>query len=421
MDTPRNAFWTSAICANLAVVMIVAVPGVALAQDDDAAVIRLLKASYQPEQLRHAVRVEALIAGLRQGLGSCEDVYLAYRIKYRVGVLLFRIGNYEQAKEQFIHVTRNDKCPAVIRAAGVNMLGQMYRMEGNVEAALQHFGELVTYSQKRLSSNSVPADRAALARFCASALLAQAEMLESQEKWRDSIVPYSHLVKLLSPDYQTEQKKQLLALAHDRVAQLYFRVGDMKQYFSHIDLLTGDVATYQRAPLAAMEKAFIEFSQKVSLQIDSAMGPWDVPAQVIGKADKITNKQELERFCQTLAGLCRRYQDSPASVLLRYNYAWLLDAIGEKAKAIKAFEAIVAFGNDGKIPTGKGDLPAMIREYAKIQHAILLAENGAYTKALQSLNILDAHPEQSHLGRLAESVGKSLQTLKREVRIEENK
>ena len=109
-------------------------------------------------------------------------------------------------------------------------------------------------------------------------------------------------------------------------------------------------------------------------------------------------------------------------ILLQYHYAWLLDTLGEKNKAAEIFAMISAarIPNNGDKPREKAILET-VAEYAKIQLAILLGERADYTEALRILNTMRTHPDKSHISELAKSVGKNLETLKREVPENENK
>jgi len=56
-----------------------------------------------------------------------------------------------------------------------------------------------------------------------------------------------------------------------------------------------------------------------------------------------------------------------------------------------------------------------MHEYAKIQYAIMAGESGKYNEALKVLDTLRECSENSHLSELSKSVIESIDTLKREV------
>jgi hypothetical protein len=137
--------------------------------------------------------------------------------------------------------------------------------------------------------------------------------------------------------------------------------------------------------------------------------------------------------------LCRKHQGTPADALLNYHYAWMLEAAGERDQAIEAIARISCRGlpvreerapgapqaprENGRDASDEAVVPQTCRphqdvlyEYATIQHALMLAERGDHAKALQLLANLSADGDKTpHISQLAESVTKSIQTLKREV------
>ena len=62
-----------------------------------------------------------------------------------------------------------------------------------------------------------------------------------------------------------------------------------------------------------------------------------------------------------------------------------------------------------------------VREYAKIQYAIMAGEKADYNEALKVLGSMRSHSDNSHISELAESVAKSIEILKREIPKDENK
>ena len=97
-----------------------------------------------------------------------------------------------------------------------------------------------------------------------------------------------------------------------------------------------------------------------------------------------------------------------------------MDAVGDKEKAA---EILAGIFSDNVIDTdGKSLQKAIknIREYAKIQYAIISSERLDYKQAFRVLSSLKDQPDNSHVSELAKSVTESIQILRREVLINEN-
>ena len=97
-----------------------------------------------------------------------------------------------------------------------------------------------------------------------------------------------------------------------------------------------------------------------------------------------------------------------------------MDAVSDKEKAA---EELTRVFSDNVIDTdGKSLQKAIenIREYAKIQYAIISSERSDYKQALRVLSSLTDHPDNSHVSELAKSVTESIQILRREVLTNEN-
>jgi len=167
---------------------------------------------------------------------------------------------------------------------------------------------------------------------------------------------------------------------------------------------------------------------------------------------------DCDALLDAVGQLCRKHQGAPTGALLDYHYAWMLDAAGKRDQAIKVIARVscrepgdskgedsplgartlpareergqslprTSRGDGGDTPDQAIALPAgrphedVLREYAIIQHAIMLAERGDYRDALQLLATLPTDGDKTlHVSQLAESVIVSIQTLKREVPTDE--
>ncbi len=131
-------------------------------------------------------------------------------------------------------------------------------------------------------------------------------------------------------------------------------------------------------------------------------------------------QQERPHPCQTLAKnrIRRLSSRRPGSVddqlMLNYRRAWQLDAEGKKQEAAKAFIDIAADTAKELAPC-KLKVGKKIRQYARIQAALILGEIAEYRQALLTLGRADQTPDDSHIAELAKNVRDGIETLRREV------
>jgi len=130
-------------------------------------------------------------------------------------------------------------------------------------------------------------------------------------------------------------------------------------------------------------------------------------------------QQKLHPF-QTLAKnrirkLSSQQPDSvDDEIILNYRRAWQLDAEGKKAEAAEAFIDIASAAPKELEPC-KMKIAEKVRQYAKIQAAIILGETGEYRQALLALGPADQTPADPHIAELTKNVRDGIETLRREV------
>jgi tetratricopeptide (TPR) repeat protein len=381
----------------------------------------VLRATYSLPPSISTAEVESAVAGLEKALALCEDSYLATRIEYRIGVLYCKARLLEAADAKFSQIADDTKCPEIIRACSLNMIGQISRMLGRDLAALDAFNRLAAIAEKRLSPDNNGADSSALKKLGCAALIGRAEILEAGGDYKGAIAEYTRLIKVLKRNKDRDLLSSYGPLANDKVGQLYLRRGDVDEYLTAIERLCEDYPRYYRTPVAKFEAECVKFLKKVSADSRFVNGSVDAPAQAIGYVKDSKKENQGQELVSALERLYREHPDTYGEILLQYHHAWLLDTLGRKDEAIEIFTRICSADVvDADEKSSKSLVLQTIQEYARIESALMLGEKSDYTEALRVLGTLRKHPDESHISVLAGSVSEGLQILRREVHSNEN-
>jgi len=380
---------------------------------DDRAAGDLLIATYKPVAVLTSAEANAAVAGLENALVECEDSYLAFRIRYRVGVLYFKANMMQMSRDRFLQIANNSECPESVRICSFNMIGQISRLEGKNVEALGAFDRVAGLLEQRLSKHT--ADPALLKLLC-SALFSKGEIHEVQRDYAAGITDYSRLLDLLKQSKNEDMWEQYAPLLSDRISQLHLRQGDVEKYLEWAAALVAEYPTYYRTPIVKLEMECIKFLRGVPVDFEAVDGSFSAPARVIAFL-KEKNKTLAPEIAGKFERLCEEYRHtSYGGTLLHYHYAWLLDALGQKDRAAEILRRVGSADiakTDNQ--SSKGVVLGTLQEYARVQSAIMLGEKADYTDALQVLGSLRKHPDKSHLSELAKSVRESTEILKREV------
>jgi len=402
-------------------VITVVADGVSLATGKTPA--EVLTATYRSPAAITPAEAKSAIAGLEKVLADCKDSYLAFRIRYRIGVMYFRAGMMGKSKVRFLQTANDLKCPEFIRACSFNMIGQISRLGAENKEALEAFNQVANLLEQRLSAGKEYTPNPALTKLWCSALLNRAEICELQQDYTASITEYNRLLRALSQSENKDMLDQYAPLASDRISQLYLRQGDIDKYIELAESLTGDYSEYYQTPVIRLESECVKFLKSISANLEFLNdGSFGAPAHVIAYLKGSKSGTSAQHIVAQLDRLCKEYRNTCGGILLQYHYAWLLDALGEEHKAAEVFARI--FSNDIADTNNKSQKKAIVetvQEYAKIQYAIMAGEKADYKEALRVLGSLRSHPDKSHISELAKSVIKSIQILKREVPKDENK
>lgn len=380
-----------------------------------------LVATYKLGHKLTPAEAESTVAGLEKVLINCKDSNLVFRVRYRIGVIYFRAGMSEAAKNRFLQIANESDCPELIRACSFNMIGQISRMKRKNKEALDAFNQVVRLVEQQLAGAEKNPVSAALRKLCCSALLSRAEIHQLQQDYSVSIAEYDRLLRVLGKNKEG-RFRQYIPLAKDRISQLYLKEGDVDRYIEIAQRLPMDCPRYYRAGLIRFETECVKFLRGVSKDFGCSDGGFTAPAQLITYFKDLEYKDSAKQISDRLNRLCEEYSNTYAGILLSYHYAWLLDTVGEKDKAVEVFARVSSTDiTDANNNVQLSVIAETIAEYAKIQRAIMLGEKGDYKKALQVVGSLCSHPEQSHISDLAKSVSEGIVILRKEFPANDNK
>jgi len=366
--------------------------------------------------------VKSATARLEKALSDCKDNYLSFRIRYEIGVLHFKAHMMTESKSTFLQIASDPNCPEIIRICGLNMTGQISRLTKEDDEAIKTFGQVANSLEQKLIGNKNNTIYAALAKLRCLALLSRAEIYEQQQDYANSINEYTHLLRILHQNESGGLLSQYGPLATDRISQLCLRQKNFDEYIKCVETLTADYPQYYRTPIIKLEAECVKLLKSNPTAFEFAMGSFPAPVYLISYIKDSKNETLGQKLADRFDVLCKQYPNTYGGILLKYHYAWLLDALDEKDKAAEIFDQISS-AETGQIDDkfGGKTIIETVQEYAKIQSAIMLAEKADYVNALQILGKLKTHPDKSHLSVLAESVGKNIETLKREIPKNEKK
>ena len=416
MDILRNGSWRISFAFFLGLVLVITAMTERASLANTKTATETLVATYRSPGAIAPAEAESTVAALKRALATCGDNYLAFRIRYRIGVIYFRAGMSDASKIRFRRIADDPKCPELIRACSLNMTGQISRLGAEDKEALEAFDKVVNLVKHRLSVDKEYASNSAIAKLWCSALLSRAEIYELRKDYTAGIAEYSRLLSLSSQSESKDMPSRYAPLANDRMSQLCLRQGETDKYIQLAKALPENYPKYHRTPIVRLELECVKFLSNVSASMEFPDGSLGAPARVIACVKSSNGTISAQNVVNKLSGLCSEYQNTDGGLLLQYHYAWLLDTLGEKHKAAEIFARISS--TDAATASDKSREKAIsesVREYARIQYAIMAGEKADYKEALRVLSSLRAHPDKSHISELAKSVTKGIQTLKREV------
>lgn len=407
--------------SHFALVSLIAMLTSGVSRADTRTAAAAIIAAYDAPGTISATEANSVVASLEKALPQCQDAYLEARIKYQIGITYFKVGMLEAANAVLSRLANDTDCPQLVRICSCNMTGQICRMLGRDAEALEAFNRLASLAEQQLSLASEDTNDSVFKRLWCAALFSRAEIYETRRDFDAGIAEYNRLIQVLKRQKDPGLLASYGPLAEDRASRLHLRQGNVEQYLKAAQTLTADYPQYYRTRVVKFETACVKFLKSASENIEFANGSFSAPAQAIGWLKSSKTKTSARELVNTLEQLCQQHEGAYGGILLQYHYAWLLDTLGQKEKAVEVLARICSADVAAiDSESWREALLETIQEYAKLQSAIMLGESADYTGALRLLGSLRAHPETSHLGELTTSVTKSIETLKRELPKYEN-
>ncbi len=371
--------------------------------------ISIVKAETSPPDT-----VQSELNKLKEALSDCSDNYLSSRIKYQIGLTYFKANMLDESKTVFELISKDAQCPEPVRACSLNMTGQISRLIGDNQSALDALEKTAIVLEHLMSENKESADNAFYLKLWCSVSFSKAEIFEQDKIFDKAIIEYNRLLDGLR--HNKSISIYYIPLINDRLSQLYLRNGNIDKYIQQAESTTRNYPQYYRTPLIELETECVKLIMSVSAEHQFTGSGCDAPALLIGYVkDNKLDSSAHQRIASKFDELCKKNQDTYAGILLDYHYAWLLDALGDKNKAAELLSHIFQNETVDNQTGYQKELINKIRKYSTIQYAIIAGEKADYNDALRVLGGLKTDPNETHISQLAESVTESIQTLKREV------
>ena len=381
---------------------------------------KVLIDSYSIKDGTLPVDLEKIASNLERSLKVCEDSKLAFRIKYRIGVLLYKAGKINEACLRFEQTASEANCPLLVRVSSLNMAGQIYRLSGQTKKSVESFDKLLATAEKTLASekDTVPS---VVLKLASMAAFGRAEIYQQQEKYESASQEYKRLINILQYTGQDEFDRYK-AISKDRMSQIYLIDGNPTEYFKVSRDIVKSHPKYYRIALIQFEMAALELLSQDSSDIKFPRGSFDVPARLIVYAKENPNDKKVADIISWLAKHIADHKNKYSTILVNYHYAWLLDVTGKHQEAAEIFSRISQ--NEPFNADEPGFLTPLFNDlshYACLQRATILGEMCEYKAAIISVHSVPNDLNNTHLSSLTESIKNSLETLKREVPKNESK
>jgi len=408
MITPKKESFNCCIIVA-AVFTIVALNAVKTLADNTKALKLLSEASKSAETI-DPCETDLIITKLQEALKDCRDQNLRWRLRHKIAVTYFKANQLSLAYAHFKQIVESKKAPSIILTCSWNMLGQICRLQGKNKESLRAFAVFIKRS-KRVSCRCKAPGQA----LC-WAYIGRAEIFEVQQNYQDAVNEYQQLLAVLGNFKIKRLQTRFEPLIKDRISQLYLRLGKIDKYLKTATWLRLNYPEYYRTAVINLELESIEFLRGIDPDITFPNGSYGAPAKLIEHFKKSDSNQLSLEFLSKLEKLREQDKETYGGVLVRYHYAWLLDAAGEKEKALKIFTNLSSSKKLEHKSYTRRQTVKTIRAYAGIQSAIMLTEKGLYKKALGELKDVPEFHGDSHIAKLKDSVIEGTKILKREVR-----
>lgn len=374
-----------------------------------------LKDSFKIGQEEPAEIIKGAINRLQKEQCGCKNPELKERIDYRIGMLNYRVGNLQLALEQFNKIILLPPKSLTVLLFSINMAAQINRMDGQDVQALHYYSRLIQTLVGSKENAIHDIGEKTFWKLYVAAIYGKSEIQAFHKQYPDVEKTYKSAIILLCLE-SSDLKKEYLAALYDRLSQIYLMTDRYSEYNETIIMIQKDCPEYWRLPLILLEAYAIHFLKNEGETAIYSTGSADVSVRLI---DYIKNNHDQDKIGQIeskFQEIMKKSTDMFSSLVLKYHYAWFLDAIGKKEQSYQMFSQISDYRSETASETIEKDfIIHKLISYSKLQMALLDGEMERYKEGLECLNMLARDPNDKHVVNMTDSLRSSLEVLKREV------
>jgi tetratricopeptide (TPR) repeat protein len=354
-------------------------------------------------------------AALSDATAQCRDPDPAYRTKYQMALDRFKAGEMGEAEIAFRELAGGENGPLIVRACSLNMLGQVARLGGERQKARDAFDRLSVLLEPVVVNESRSADPS-LVRLFGTACIRTAEISEQTADPKAAIAEYERVLRASGSVPDNPWLNAQCPWIMDRLAQLRLSTRDLDGYLRCAERLRQKHPAYERAVLVGLEMECVRLLQQSGDPAVVPQNSYDAPAWAIAYVRSHDDASVRRRLLDIATSTCPALPRTCTELVACYHAAWMLETVGEVEEAARRFSQVASA--DLKTPERAfiaGRTIETIQGYARVQHAILLAETGRYDEALRTLAAVSTRQGGAHVATLTEATRKNIETLKREV------
>jgi tetratricopeptide (TPR) repeat protein len=204
------------------------------------------------------------------------------------------------------------------------------------------------------------------------AVLYQAEILESQEKWDAALQRYEQLLQRAAEAPRARESFVQDPYCRERIARLYWRLGRTDQALRILEAVLADTPDYPRAPLLRL--VVLSLSRGAEGGEQSALAYLSAPLGAT--ADAVADAPDAAgQSANPLLGPLRELsagqpEGSAWLPVLRLRCGWMLLEAGQREEAREQFRLGSSLAN------GAGAGLAVVKSYADLSLALCCAHHG---------------------------------------------
>jgi tetratricopeptide (TPR) repeat protein len=316
---------------------------------------------------------------------------------YRAGMRQFACHDLAEAHRCFQDAAGRGS--GYVGLCAWNMVGQVARLQGDLPLALEAFTavEKGASSIARSGSGVVARNVAVLGEL---AVLYQAEILESQEKWDTALHRYEHLLRAAAQDPRGREWLVQDPYCRERIARLYWRCGRLDEALRELQAVLTDTPDYPRAPWVRL--IVLSLSRGTQGEAGGRLTCLSAPLEAADETTGLIHSSGnplLEPLQKLIASLS---EGSIWLPVLRLRCGWMLLEAGQQKEALEQFRVASSLAGRG------GASLAPVRGYADLSLALCCARHGDPDEASRMARQVVAVGGRGHLQEVAAQILASL-------------